>query len=68
MRVLKLESILIIGLVVLLIGGAIAAFTTNAPANKQKEFKNKCAAHDGLVYHTREGTLCMKRDSVIIIE
>jgi hypothetical protein len=36
-------------------------------AAKRKEFATKCAAHNGLVYKTKDGDMCMKRDSVIIL-
>ncbi len=32
---------------------------------QRKEFNAKCKLHDGIVYRTRDGSICLKKDSVI---
>jgi hypothetical protein len=66
MRALRFENTLLLGIVIFFIIGVIILIVPG-PATKQQAFKSKCAAQNGIVYHTREGTLCMKQDSVIVI-
>ncbi len=45
----------------------IAAATIMIPMEmrQRKEFNAKCKLHDGIVYRTRDGSICLKKDSVI---
>lgn len=43
----------------------LAFYTIPAARRQNKEFQVRCKLHDGIVYRTRDGAICLKQDSVI---
>lgn len=63
---LKFDTVVpaLIVLAILAIVG-VALYQVPLEMQQRKEFNAKCKLHDGIVYRTRDGSICLKKDSVI---
>lgn len=60
------DRIFSVTLILLVVGVIVWAISTiPGTIEQRKKFDNACLKADGIIYRTRDGSICLKKDSVV---